>query len=143
MKSKYENCDVNEEARRFTLDMGADDWYDYWHTHVDWDGDGNKSIAARKKYISALFIIFDRLVEQSFSCPLPNQIWICVGGDSAEDAVYFHTPNPNNDNFPDTFEDLNMDVGCPLLLQDYFDPKIHRIGNSRIENKEFHFIFRR
>ncbi len=62
-----------QEAREFELDMGSDAWFDFWHTHVDWRGNGNDSAAARLPFLEALFIILDRLDQQAKAYPHPYQ----------------------------------------------------------------------
>src|SRR3546814_15909323 len=67
-------------------------WFDCAHTHVDWDGVGNRSAAARRPFLEALFITFERLQQQALRCPHPYQSWIYIQDDDSSQApVSFHT----------------------------------------------------
>ena len=100
--------DVKEVVRE-------DLWFDLWHTHVDWDGDGNSSSTSRHHYLVQLFTLFDQLRCHIESWTKPRQIWIVIDAvDSSQDAVYLHTKNPNKHNFPYQFEGVTW--GCPIPL---------------------------
>ena len=80
---------------------GENSWFDFWHTHLDWRGKGNKSFTVRLKYLKELLNEFENLNKQLIDYPNSFQIWIVIDEtDSGEDAVYIHTKNPNSDNFP-------------------------------------------
>lgn len=105
--------------KKLNLDFsgGPKSWFDLWHTHVDWDGKGNKNWTIRKKYLIQLRDTFDELKLELKSYPHDFQLWIMIDeNDSGEDCVYIHTKNPNADNFPikvtadnkNTIEDKNL-----------------------------------
>ncbi|WP_461791427.1 hypothetical protein [Pedobacter sp.] len=76
-------------------------WFDLWHTHFDWRGYGNESFKKRKPHLDKLFRHFE-LLEQKVKCLETDfQIWATIlDSESANDALFLHTPNPNHDNFP-------------------------------------------
>jgi hypothetical protein len=80
---------------------GPGSWFDLWHTHVDWKGEGNKNWTVREKFLTKLFRLFRQYKTALKSYPNDYQLWIEIDvNDSGEDAVYIHTKNPNSDNFP-------------------------------------------
>ena len=93
-------------ANNLDFSGGPDSWFDYWHTHLDWHGDGNNNWEQRKKYLDGHFKLFKLLCEKLKNYPHPFQVWIDIDErDSAQDAVYIHTNNPNDEgNFPTSFK---------------------------------------
>ncbi|RAV99162.1 hypothetical protein [Pseudochryseolinea flava] len=80
---------------------GPKSWFDLWHTHVDWDGKGNKDWKTRTRYLEQILETFDQLKQKLQTYPHAFQLWIMIDeNDSGEDCVYIHTKNPNADNFP-------------------------------------------
>lgn len=80
---------------------GPNSWFDLWHTHFDWEGDGNKSWKKRVAYLEELLKQYQSLKKKLSTYPKEYQLWIAIYElDSSQDAVYIHTKNPNADNFP-------------------------------------------
>jgi len=116
---------------------GPNSWFDFWHTHVDWDGEGNKNFNIRLKYLKELLKLYENLKKDLKLYPNNYQIWIVIDeNDSSEDAVCIHTKNPNNENFPlkmDNMktwktdnEDLSnfmLQTGLEILEVEYYDGK--------------------
>lgn len=76
-------------------------WFNLWHTHFDWRGYGNNSFKRRKPHLDKLFKHFDILQEKAKSLKTDYQIWVTLlDYDSNSDALFLHTPNPKEDNFP-------------------------------------------
>jgi hypothetical protein len=80
---------------------GPKSWFDLWHTHVDWDGEGNKDWGKRKEFLDKLIKLFGQFKSELKKYPHDFQLWVTIDDkDSGQDAVYIHTKNPNGDNFP-------------------------------------------
>jgi len=80
---------------------GSNSWFDMWHTHMDWHGVGNKNWSRRKQYIQDLLEFYSELRNRLSNFHTKYQVWVFVHeNDSANDAVYVHSPNPNAENFP-------------------------------------------
>lgn len=80
---------------------GNNSWFDLWHTHVDWKGEGNKNWTKRKKFLGELIQLYNQYKSELKDYPHDYQLWITIDdADSGQDAVYIHTKNPNADNFP-------------------------------------------
>jgi hypothetical protein len=84
-------------------------WFDKWHKHFDWYGYGNGSFKRRKPHLDKLFRHFDILVERAKNLKPDFQLYIVLlDFDSSSDALYLHTPNPNNSQFPFKVSDLQL-----------------------------------
>jgi len=80
---------------------GPKSWFDLWHTHVDWDGEGNKDWKKREMFLAELFGLYDQYKSELKKYPQEYRLWVTIDdNDSGQDAVYIHTKNPNADNFP-------------------------------------------
>ena len=117
-KRYYRN--LAKKAACFKLDLAPDDWYDFWHCHFDWFGQGNKRGRARIAHLKATFTAFENLLEQLKEYHKPYQVWLSFAAhDSSQDALYFHTPNPNQDNFPYLFKNYEWGIKAPALLSSF------------------------
>lgn len=84
-----------------------DGWFDYWHEHFDNKGYGNTSFKRRAPHLDMLFRHFDILVQKTKNLDKPFQLYaILLDYDSYDDALFLHTPNPNNSQFPFQVTDL-------------------------------------
>lgn len=115
-----------EAAEKFELNVTASSWYDLWHTHLDWEGEGNTSPEVRAKYLGALFVMFERALLQAKNLALPSNIWVLfVPSNSEDDSLYVHTPNPNaNSPFPYPFEGVRWGVAPPQELQPFVGERL-------------------
>ena len=111
LKRYYRNLatanDFNK-AKRLDFD-NPDMWFDKWHTHFDWYGYGNNSFKRRKPHLDKLLRHFDILVERTKNLKSDFQLYtVLLDFDSSSDALYLHTPNPNNSQFPFKVSDLSL-----------------------------------
>ena len=117
------------EAEAFVLGFSDADWYNYWHTHPDWDGRGNLGPGHREKHIQATMEIFRRVLDQATVSGRQYQSWACIDiNDTSQYAVYVHTPNPHSE-FPFHFDGAIWDVDPPTFLAKYFDETRFELGN--------------
>jgi hypothetical protein len=107
---------IMQKTQEFVPDLAPDHWYDYWHYHADWPGYGNLSWKHRKAHLAAYYQVFKTFVRLTANYSLPFQLWLWLSvEDSGQDAVYFHTPNPNGDgnHFPLKLPEVQW--GLPAL----------------------------
>lgn len=107
---------IMQKAQEFVPGLAPDHRYDYWHYHADWPGYGNLSWKHRKTHLAAYCEVFKTFVRLTVDYALPFQLWLYLDvEDSGQDAVYFHTPNPNRDgnHFPDKISEVQW--GLPIL----------------------------
>jgi hypothetical protein len=126
---------MDEAAMPSLPDLGAllaeGGWYDLWHTHLDWRGEGNHEWGGRRAFLRDLFGLFDQIELRVRGWSKPAQVWVVVEeSDSSQDAVYLHTPNPNRDNFPYTFEGVVWGTELPEWLREFVDPQRHEAGRG-------------
>jgi len=91
--------------------------YESWHQHFDWEGRSNQIGRERDKHIKAIFTAFEKVLEQLKDYKDPCQAWLSFSARRpTQDALYFHTPNPNQDNFPYQFNGFEWNTEVPALL---------------------------
>ena len=88
-------------AEGFDPGLTPASWADFSHVHLDWEGWGNRRWRYRRAHLEALVRVYRRFASQAPQLERPFQLWLFLSGrDAGEDAVYFHTPNPNGTAFP-------------------------------------------
>ena len=92
---------MNTITKKLDFSGGKNSWFDFWHTHIDWNSDGNKSWNLRKEFLDKLLTEFENVKSELKKYPSEYQTWIMIDeNDSGEDGIYIHTKNPNSENFP-------------------------------------------
>lgn len=131
--------ELHRDAERFELPLEG--WYDYMHWHADWPGLGNLRWRERREHLLAIFTIFRRVVAATVDWSAPHQLWLQIDAyDSAHDAVYLHTPNPNEANFPNEFPGVAWDAPIPERLREFVTDPDWQFG--RREDRWTHFLVR-
>lgn len=121
---------LRSQAEAFRLPEPSG-WYDMWHTHPDWRGDGNRGGRHRRRHLEAGATMFDRALRQAAESGRPMQVFMSIDArDGSYDAVWAHTPNPNRDNFPFTFPDVRWDVPPPPILRDLLANRPWQLGRQ-------------
>ena len=116
-----------EIIEELDLSGGKDSWFDFWHTHLDWEGEGNNNWNVRESYLTALLKLYGLVCKRLKVYPFPFQVWIDIyEEDSSQDAVYVHTKNPNRNNFPHAFDADNN----PIYKNENLKEFIKRTGLS-------------
>lgn len=129
-KRYFRNLWREPKAELYNLDFGKEDWFDLWHTHLDFYGVGNNSLKIKREHIKANIALLYSLLEELQTLEKPYQSWIeIVDEDASLDAIYIHTPNPNEDNFPLKIEKLNWNCTVPKYLKDIIDLKEFNVGH--------------
>lgn len=134
-KRYYRNLAAKAASFKIDLD-GPDDWYDFWHYHFDWRGQGDKSGRERNAHLKAAFTAFEKVLEQLRGYKGPHQVWLSFATHSSyQTALYFHTPNPNHDNFPHLFTDYTWGVEIPSFLAPFIKEEfetgvMHHAGDT-------------
>lgn len=92
---------MNAITKKLDFSGEENSWFDFWHTHIDWNGDGNKNWILREKFLEKLLTEFENVKSELKKFPNEYQTWILIDeNDSGEDGIYIHTKNPNSENFP-------------------------------------------
>ena len=110
LKRYYRNLATQIDFEKQTWKVNFDEtdgWFDNWHRHFDRKGFGNNSFKKRKPHLDKLFRHFDFLVEKTKKINTDFQLYtVLLDFDSYSDALFLHTPNPNNSQFPFKIENL-------------------------------------
>jgi hypothetical protein len=115
-----------EEARATVAlqDALASEWFDYWHTHLDWKGRGNRHGSDRTAVAAALL----RLLERAVACRRQDtQCWVVLAPDSGQSALFLHSPNPQGTPWPHPFDGVTWDIEAPDWLAPVMAPH-HQLG---------------
>lgn len=65
----------------------------------------------------------------------PIQVFATLCADTANNAVYLHSANPNGTPFPHPFEGVRWGVAAPVEFSGIFDAALHEVG--RLESETF------
>ena len=123
------------------LDFGNEGWFDLWHTHLDFCGVGNNSLKIRREHIKAHLAVYENLLDKLDTYDKPYQSWIKLDDeDAGMDAVYIHTSNPNENNFPFKIENLNWDCNIPKYFKDLVNLKEFNVGHYKWECNRSYII---
>jgi hypothetical protein len=124
------------ESFAFRREFNSDVWSDYGHEHLDWDGLGNFSPEVRLITLEAHAKVFRAYSQHCLNLGKPFQLFLSLPiEDGGQDAVYFHTPNPQS-SFPAEFSDVEW--GVPELEKQFsrFLPEFQFVAGRR----DFNFI---
>lgn len=135
----FRNLKKEAHVKNYDLDFSTDSWFDFWHTHIDFCGYGNDSIKIRKQHIQALFNLFHEANKELENWEKPYQLWIELSPeDSSMDALFIHSPNPNEENFPYEQPLNSMDVkrDLPSYVTDVIDVRHYQINSYETMEEE-------
>lgn len=89
------------------------EWFDYWHTHLDWKGRGNRHPTDRAEVAGALLRLLQRVVSAHRD---DVQCWVTLAADTGNSALFLHSRNPQGSVWPHTFEGRRWDAEMPEWL---------------------------
>lgn len=140
-KRYFRNLWRETKVEQYDLDFGNEGWFDLWHTHLDFYGFGDNSLKIRREHIKAYIALYNNLLEKLQQLGKPYQSWIqLVDEDAGLDAVYIHTPNPNEDNFPLKIENLNWDYIVPKYFKDLINSNEFNVRHYRWDSNNCYII---
>ncbi len=136
LKRYYKNLATEIDLDKSTwLDFdNPETWFDNWHLHFDSKGYGNDSFKRRKPHLDKLFRHFDLLLDKTKQLKKDFQLYsILLDFDSSSDALFLHTPNPNNSQFPFKISDLQLKTTLTnKQLKDYIN---NLVGYEKLYGK--------
>jgi len=117
------------------------DWYDWWHTHVDWDGKGNLGRWHRRQHLKMLFKCYQNIKCQIDKSNFTSQVFMLISNsDSSQDAVYIHTENPNGTEYPEKFSGVQWNIKVPALLKGLNIPKHLQLGVQENNGELWYYL---
>jgi len=137
-KRYFSNLKKEQMLESYDFDFSDDSWFNFWHTHLDFIGRGNEKLKYRKPHIKASFNLMKNLDERLKKWGNPYQIWIEISKeDSSSDAVFVHSNNPSENNFPFQYDNLIPYEGVlPKFLENSFDVEKFMISTYEKNNYE-------
>ncbi|KAA5531798.1 hypothetical protein [Paenimyroides baculatum] len=131
---------MEQPALNFSGDN--DSWFDLWHIHTDFEGEGNTDFVTRRTSLDKLLQEYKRYKCELEKYPHPYQIFMIIDeNDSSEDAVYIHTKNPNSDNFPLKIE-AGKDWTCTnKQLAEFMKQTNFYIVEATHSESKFYYLF--
>ena len=130
-----------EEKKRLPV---FDGWFDMWHTHVDWDGDGSTSRIYRQAQLRTLFRLFRRIRAVAKSKRMSVQVFALVTeSEPGQDAVFIHSANPNGTPYPYLPPALCWLDSLPSWLAPHVALERYQVGLQLFNGKKSYFIQRR
>ena len=118
---------LRREVHNVNFKLDHEYWFDFWHTHLDFLCRGELSSKIRREHIIAHLALYDNVLNQLKQFKQPYQTWVCISeNDPCLDAVFIHSLNPNEDNFPLKIYNLKRNCQLPdsfkdLIAVDKFD----------------------
>ncbi|HTD98144.1 MAG TPA: hypothetical protein VK668_02615 [Mucilaginibacter sp.] len=122
LKRYYKNLVIENDFEKNDW-LNFDNPKDNWHLHFDNWGYGNNNFKKRTPHLDKLFRHFDILVEKTKTLEVEFQLYaVLVDHHSRSDALFLHTPRPNNSQFPFKISDLKSTTTLTnKSLNDYID----------------------
>jgi len=109
----------------------GDPWFDLWHYHADYRIQRKLKPAQRHQHLQKVFSIWNEVERFASQLKTPWQSWVLIDPDTPDnDSVYLHTPNPNQDNFPYKFEDVEWGIAPPVRLTEFVSNNDVDVGRS-------------
>jgi len=116
-QKRYYKKLLNNDLDVYFDNLDYNSWFNFWHDHPDWYGYGNISWKHLSLHLKALIRRFNYLKTKLSNRSEDFQIFCIIDiNDSSQNAVYIHTKNPNQDNFPVQVEkhDGNISISGQL-----------------------------
>ena len=132
LRRYYKKLETENDLDKATwIDFdNSETWFDNWHMHFDWKGYGNNSFKRRKPHLDKLFRHFDILVVETKKLKTGFQLYaILLDVDSSSDALFLHTPNVNNSQFPFKISELQSTT---TLTNKQLDDYINKLDGYEV-----------
>ena len=137
----FRNLSNEIELETFNLQCDKDAWFDLWHSHLDFSGYGNHSLGIRRSHIQAHIALYKNILKKLEPFEKPYQSWIHIDDkDAGVDAIFIHTPNPNEDNFPLEVDNLKWNCTIQSFFQDLIDTEDFIVGQYKSQSEEGYII---
>jgi len=124
------------KASQFHVGLDRREWLNLWHQHFDWEGFGDLSWRHRRRHLSVLLRALARARAELKDSRKPHQLFVIVHPrESASDAIYIHTENPHNTEFPCRLSGRKINA-LPSLLAGRVDLTLYEVLVSNHDEGE-------
>lgn len=97
----YRNLKKEEIPVWLDIRSHEKNWFDFFHQHIFTKDIGIVSWKSRKQHLDCLFRLAEKYEKEVKYLNRDFQLWININEfDYEDDAIYLHTENPNNSEFP-------------------------------------------
>jgi len=132
---------LRKKVDTFKLELDEESWYDFYHRHLDFYGRGNDSEKVRIEHIKAHIALYKSMLYQLNNFRKPYQCWVSIDlEDAGYDAVFIHSPNPNSENFPFQYDNIDWKNKIPEKLKRLIDTNEFKFGHYKSDNHENYII---
>lgn len=122
------------------LNLGEDTSFDFWHIHPDNEYFRDINSESKEMHFRCLFALYRKGLDLGKQWKKPFQCWIIIDPEnSIDDSVYFHTNNPNRDNFPYDFKGFKETDIFDGVLQNFND-EIDTLGKIEYNGYESYYV---
>ena len=130
---------MEEKAEVAFSNIDVNEWFDYWHTHPDWDGKGNSKPENRVRANQLTYSLLIKAEEMTKHRENEIQCWALIKNNTMDNSVYIHTENPNGTKFPFDYENVEWDVKN-IEIEKIIDMKVYQIGLFEGDHENTYFI---
>ena len=132
MQAYWSRAEARGRRNIDRLDLTS--WFDYWHTHVDWYGRGSRTENI-PEIAAATVRLLQYLEMRARGRSEPIQLWATLCGNTMDNAVYAHSPNPNGTPYPHEFAAATWDVPVPDWVSAAVPGTSHQIGTASYDGE--------
>lgn len=115
-------------------------WFDFWHTHPDWKGKGNKNSETKIWITNITYELLKFTEELTESESNRLQVWATICENTGTNAIYVHSKNPNETPFPFDFFNTVWDVKLSPEDGIKIDYTKHQVGMMKYEDEVVYYI---
>ena len=119
---------MKEKGSRSLSNLDMESWFDYWHTHPDWEGKGNRCLENRCSAVELGYQLLQQTEILAASRGSQVQAWTTICDNTLDNAVYLHSENPTGTPYPHAFEDCMWGLTEIPNLSVAVDLNHHEIG---------------
>lgn len=128
---------LKEDSLSLFQELDTTSWFDFAHIHLDWYGVGNLRGNYRKEHIRQYLALYEVAYDSFEALHKEVQLWVYLDAhDAGQDALFIHSENPNETEFPYVVENLTWEETNTPLLDAVIDKKRYRVGQLRNDNKQ-------
>ncbi len=127
----------------FDCRVPESEWFDLWHVHPTPGVSVAPGPDEWRVRLRRLLAAWERVEAEARRLSRSHQTWLVIDpADPGQDAVYLHTPNPNEDNFPYCFDGVAWGVEFPEELVEFVAGRGVEFGRSEYGGSVLYWLRR-
>lgn len=130
---------MQSQCREVLGEIASTEWFDFWHTHLDWDGKGNARVENR---IRCNELTYEMLkLAESITDHRGNDIqcFAIIKENSMDNSIYIHSQNPNGSEFPFRYAGVDWEYSDSQMAK-IIDCSCHELGIFKGDDEATIFI---